>query len=61
MDGDPPLLDAGRINPGTNVANAVRALMLGNPAGEALIRSTAWIAATLIVFAPLTVRAYERR
>ena len=49
------------VNPVTSVADATRALMLGDPAGDALIRSAAWIAALLLAFVPLAVRAYERR
>jgi ABC-type polysaccharide/polyol phosphate export permease len=49
------------VNPVTSVADAVRALTLGDPAGDALIRSAAWIAALLLVFVPLAVRAYQRR
>ena len=49
------------VNPVTSVADAVRALTLGDPAGDALIRSGAWIAALLLVFVPLAVRAYQRR
>jgi ABC transporter DrrB family efflux protein len=49
------------INPVTSVADATRALMLGDPAGDAVIRSTAWIAALLLAFVPLAVRAYQRR
>jgi hypothetical protein len=43
------------------VADATRALMLGDPAGDAVIRSAAWIAALFLVFVPLAVRAYQRR
>jgi ABC-type polysaccharide/polyol phosphate export permease len=49
------------INPVTSVADATRALMLGDPAGDAVIRSAAWIVALLLVFVPLSVRAYQRR
>ncbi|MGH9193661.1 MAG: ABC transporter permease [Acidimicrobiales bacterium] len=49
------------INPVTSVADATRALMLGDPAGDAVIRSAAWITALLLVFVPLAVRAYQRR
>jgi ABC transporter DrrB family efflux protein len=50
-----------RINPVTSVADATRALMLGDPAGGAAIRSAAWIIALLVVFVPLAVGAYQRR
>ena len=49
------------INPITSVADATRALMLGDPAGDAVTRSAAWIVALLLVFVPLSVRAYQRR
>jgi ABC transporter DrrB family efflux protein len=49
------------INPVTSVADASRALMLGDPAGTAVLHSVLWIAAMLVVFVPLTVRAYQRR
>src|SRR5215204_179707 len=49
------------LNPVTSVADATRALMLGDPAGTAVIQSVLWIAALLVVFVPLAVRAYQRR
>lgn len=49
------------INPVTSVADATRALMLGDPAADALLQSAAWITALLLVFVPLAVRAYQRR
>lgn len=49
------------INPVTSAADAVRALMLGDPAGDAVIHSLLWTAGLLIVFVPLAVRAYQRR
>ncbi len=49
------------INPMTSVVDATRALMLGQPAGSAVIRSVVWIAALLLVFVPLAVRAYQSR
>jgi ABC transporter DrrB family efflux protein len=49
------------INPVTSVADATRALLLGEGAGGAVARSAAWIAGLLVVFVPLAVRAYERR
>ena len=50
-----------RINPVTSVADAVRALLLGNPAGDAVFHSLLWIGGLLAVFAPLAVRAYQTR
>jgi ABC-type multidrug transport system permease subunit len=49
------------INPVTSMADATRALMLGDPAGSAVLQSVLWIAAMLIVFVPLAVRSYQRR
>jgi ABC-type polysaccharide/polyol phosphate export permease len=49
-----------RLNPVTSVADAERALMLGDPAGEPLVAATAWILAMLLAFVPLAVRAYQR-
>jgi ABC transporter DrrB family efflux protein len=49
------------INPVTSVADASRALMLGDPAGSAVLHSLLWIAAMLLVFVPLAVRAYQCR
>jgi ABC transporter DrrB family efflux protein len=49
------------LNPVTSVADATRALMLGDPAGTAILQSVLWITAMLVVFVPLAVRAYQRR
>lgn len=49
------------INPVTTVADATRALMLGDPAGNAVIHSAIWITALLLVFVPLAVRACQQR
>ncbi len=49
------------VNPVTNVTDAVRALLLGDPAGDAVLRSLLWIFGLLLVFVPLAVRAYQRR
>jgi ABC-type polysaccharide/polyol phosphate export permease len=49
------------INPVTSVADATRDLMAGDPAADAVIRATAWIAALLLGFVPLAMRAYQRR
>jgi ABC transporter DrrB family efflux protein len=49
------------INPVTNVADGVRALLLGNPAGDAVLQSLLWVAGLLAVFVPLAVRAYQKR
>jgi len=50
-----------RANPITSVADAVRALALGDPAGTATWHAAAWIVGILVVFVPLAVRMYQRR
>ena len=49
-----------RINPITQAAEASRALSLGTPAGDHLLWTAAWVVAFLVVFVPLSVRAYTR-
>jgi ABC transporter DrrB family efflux protein len=49
-----------RNQPVTSVIDAMRALALGGPVAEDLLKSLAWLAGTFIVFAPLAVRAYRR-
>src|SRR5262245_60604777 len=50
-----------RLNPVTSVTDAVRALLLGAPAGTATLHALLWIAGLLAVFVPLAVRAYQTR
>ncbi len=50
-----------RNTPITATANAVRALTLGAPAGEYVVRALAWIGLLLVIFIPLAVMAYHRR
>lgn len=62
----PPRVDAGleafvQINPVTALVDATRALMLGGPVAEILVRALAWMASITAVFAPLAVRRYRRR
>ena len=49
-----------RINPITNCANAVRALTLGGPTLRPVLYTLAWIAAILVVFAPMATRNYRK-
>ncbi len=49
------------VNPVTSAADATRALVLGRPAGTAVVHTVLWVAALLAVFVPLAVRAYQRR
>ncbi len=46
--------------PVTRVVDAVRALTLGLPAGEAALYALLWVAGILLVFVPLAVRKYRR-
>jgi len=50
-----------KINPVTQLSDAVRALLLGTPAGTAVTTSLLWIAAITAVFTPLAIAAYRRR
>ncbi len=46
--------------PVTVVVDAIRALVLGQPAGGKVLGALAWSLALLAVFAPLAVRRYRR-
>jgi ABC-2 type transport system permease protein len=46
--------------PVTNVIDAMRALALGGPIEENLLKSIVWLAAIFAVFVPLAIRAYRR-
>jgi ABC-type multidrug transport system permease subunit len=50
-----------KINPVTQLSDAVRALLLDLPPGRAVIWSLLWTAGIVAVFAPLAVNAYRRR
>lgn len=47
-------------NPVTYTVNVVRGLLLGNPLGNDLWYSLAWIAGILIIFVPLAVNRYRK-
>jgi oleandomycin transport system permease protein len=49
------------VNPMTDLASAVRGLLVGAPVGLAALRSLLWALGIFAVFAPLAVRAYRRR
>jgi ABC transporter DrrB family efflux protein len=49
-----------RLNPVTYAVDALRALLAGGPAARPVLLTLAWIAALVIVFAPLAVRRYRR-
>jgi oleandomycin transport system permease protein len=50
-----------RVNPVTQVSDAVRAFVLDQPAGDSVTRCLLWTVAIVVVFAPLAVLAYRRR
>ena len=50
-----------KINPVTQLSDAVRALMLARPVGHAVLYSLLWTLAILAVFVPLAGWAYRRR
>jgi ABC transporter DrrB family efflux protein len=49
-----------RLNPVTYAVDALRALLAGGPAARPVLLTLAWIAALVVVFAPLAVRRYRR-
>ncbi|HYQ63446.1 ABC transporter permease [Actinophytocola sp.] len=50
-----------RVNPVTQVSDAVRAFVLDRPAGDSVTWCLLWTVAIIVVFAPLAVLAYRRR
>jgi oleandomycin transport system permease protein len=50
-----------KINPVTFLADAIRGLLVGGPVGAPVVKSLAWAAGLLVVFAPLAVRAFRRK
>jgi oleandomycin transport system permease protein len=50
-----------KANPITRLVDSMRGLMLGGPVTENLLITFAWMAGLLVVFVPLTLRAYKRR
>jgi oleandomycin transport system permease protein len=50
-----------KVNPVTDLADAVRALMIGGPAGSHVLYTLAWAAGIVIVAFPLAMRMYRRR
>ena len=50
-----------KVNPISHLVSAVRGLMTGGPVGSHVGWTLLWMAALLVVFAPLAVRAYRRR
>jgi ABC transporter DrrB family efflux protein len=48
------------VNPFTIVVDAMRALFIGAPAGNAVWGAVAWSVGLIAVFAPLSVRRYRR-
>jgi ABC transporter DrrB family efflux protein len=54
------LQDFAEVNPITVVVDAMRALWLGAPAGNAIWGAVAWSIALIAIFAPLAVAKYRR-
>jgi oleandomycin transport system permease protein len=50
-----------KVNPITHLVGMMRGLMLGGPVARPLLWTVTWMAALLIVFVPLAMRAYRRR
>jgi oleandomycin transport system permease protein len=50
-----------KVNPISQLVSAVRGLMTGGPVAGHVGWTLLWMAALLVVFAPLAVRAYRRR
>lgn len=48
-------------NPVTHLVDAVRGLLMGGPVAEPLIDTLIWMSAFVLVFAPLSLRSYNRR
>lgn len=49
-----------KVNPVTNVADALRALILGGPTTAPVLASLAWTIGILVTFSALAVRRYRR-
>jgi len=50
-----------KVNPISQLVDAMRGLMIGGPVAEHVLWTLVWMAGLLVVFAPLAVRAYRRR
>jgi oleandomycin transport system permease protein len=50
-----------KVNPISQLVDAVRGLMIGGPVAEHVLWTLVWMAGLLVVFAPLAVRAYRQR
>ena len=50
-----------QVNPISHLVNAVRGLMVGGPVATDVYWTLGWMAALLVVFVPLALRAYRRK
>jgi CheY-like chemotaxis protein len=50
----------GEVADGVGAIDAMRALAIGGPVEASLWKSIAWLVGIVLVFAPLSVRAYRR-
>jgi oleandomycin transport system permease protein len=50
-----------KVNPISHLVGTVRGLLVGGPVAHNLVWTVGWMAALLVVFVPLALRAYRRR
>lgn len=50
-----------KVNPLTHLVDALRGLLLGGPVASDVLWTLGWMAALLVAFVPLALRAYGRR
>ena len=50
-----------KINPVTQLSDAIRGLLLGTPSYATIAQSLLWTSGIVVVFAPLAAFAYRRR
>lgn len=48
-------------NPVSHLVDAVQGLLMGGPVAEPVLDTVGWMAAFVVLFAPLSLRAYDRR
>lgn len=48
-------------NPVSHLADAVQGLLMGGPVAEPVLDTASWMAASVVLLAPLSLRAYNRR
>jgi hypothetical protein len=48
-------------NPVSHLVDAIHGLMMSGPAAEPVVDTLLWMAAFVLILAPLSLRAYNRR